>query len=168
MKLSYRPKFLLLLWIAGISFTVILSGCSSSTTEDFLPNVTISVPALNFDATVGSSQLQTVTINNLSNQNMSIERVTSTNEVFQIGGFFSEGALIPLDTPFTIEGNGSRTVWIEFSPTEVTTYQGKLVVESVDSNFNRETDLVDLSGIGLPGASTTTTTITTATTTTTL
>lgn len=165
-KLSYKPKLLFLLLIAGISFTAILFGCSSSTTEDFLPNVSLSVPALNFTATVGLSELQTVTISNLSNQNTSIERVTSTNEVFQVGGYSIDGILVPLETPFTIEGSGSRTVWIEFFPTEVATYQGKLVVESVDINRNRETDLVDLSGVGLPDGSTTTT-MTTGTTTTT-
>jgi hypothetical protein len=85
---------------------------------------------------------------------MSIERVTSTNEVFQVGGYFIDGVLVPLETPFTIEGTGSRTVWIEFSPTEVTTYQGQLVVESVDNSFNPETDLVDLTGVGFPGAET--------------
>jgi len=146
-KLTYKWNILLL---SLMSFGVLLSGCSDSTTEDFLPNVSLSVTALNFRAIIGESDLQTVTIKNLSRENVTIERVTSTNEVFQIGGYFLDGQLVPLDTPFTIEGNGARAVWIGFYPMETEEYKGKTVVESIDINSNRETDLVDLSGFGLP------------------
>ncbi|PID56378.1 hypothetical protein CSB45_11890 [candidate division KSB3 bacterium] len=133
----------------------ILTGCSSSDTKDLLPDVSVSVTALNFQVTVDEYQLQTVTVKNLnSRENVVLERITSTNEVFRVGGYFTDGALVPLETPITVEGNGARTIYIAFYPVEVGRHEGKLVVESRDSDDNPETDLVTLTGFGQPEAET--------------
>ena len=133
-----------------LSAIALFTGCSGSDTEDFFPDVSVSVVALNFEATVDQYQLQTVTVKNLNaNENVVIERVTATNESFQVGGYFADDQLVPLDTPITIEGNGARTVYVAFYPTDVTSYNGKLVIESLDSADNPETDLVELTGLGV-------------------
>ncbi len=143
-------RMIVLLVIVGITFGAMFSGCSGSPTEDFLPNVTLSINVLNFRANVDSFQIQAVTIKNLSTGDVTIERVTSTNEVFRIGGYFTNNELVDLEMPFTIEGNGARAVYIGFYPNEEVEYKGEIVVESIDSNSNRETDLVDMTGIGFP------------------
>ncbi|MCP4403103.1 MAG: hypothetical protein GY801_38075 [bacterium] len=149
-KRTYTVKTLLSLMMILLSAGVFLSSCSSSDTEDFFPDVSVSVSALNFQVIVDEHELQTVTVKNLnSSDNVVIERVTSTNEFFLIGGYFADEELVPLDTPITIEGNGARTIYVAFYPTEAIIYDGKLVVESLDSADNPETDLVELNGVGL-------------------
>jgi hypothetical protein len=133
-----------------LSAMVLLASCSSSDPDDFFPDVSVSVTALNFRTIVDKYELQTVTVKNLnSSENVVIERVTSTNEVFQIGGYFTDKELVPLETPITIEGNGARTIYVGFYPEEVTSYEGKLVIESLDASDNPETDLVTLNGVSL-------------------
>ena len=149
-KFRYTVLGVMMLLLSAVA---LLTSCSSSDTEDFFPDVSVSVSTLNFEATVDQYQLQTVTVRNLNtSENVVLERVTSTNEAFQIGGYFSNDELVPLETPITIEGNGARTIYIAFYPEEATTYEGKLVVESLDSSDNPETDLVELRGAGLPEA----------------
>ncbi|PIE35145.1 hypothetical protein CSA56_05350 [candidate division KSB3 bacterium] len=146
-----RIKMVVTVGLAGVILGAILFGCSGSTTEDFLPNVTLSINALIFEVPVDSFQIQTVTIKNLSTKNVTIERITSTNDdVFRVGGYFTNNELVELETPFAIEGNGARAIYIGFYPEEESEYQGKIVVESIDINSNSETDLLDLTGTGLP------------------
>lgn len=138
---------IILLFCLGL----LLSGCSDDDTDDILPNVVLSVNELNFEEVdLDAFRIETVTVRNLTNGNVIIERVTSTNDVFQVGGYFASNQLIELETPFTIEANGARTLYIGFYPDAVQAFVGKVVIESVTENSTREeTDLVDLQGVGI-------------------
>jgi len=128
----------------------LLTGCSDSDDpiSEFFSDITVSVSALNFTATVNASQFQTITIKNLASENVTVERVTSTNEAFKVGGYVTDQNLIPLELPVTIEPAGARVVYIGFYPIEAKTYTGKLVIESTDTQGEPETDIVELTGIG--------------------
>ena len=131
----------------------VLAGCSGSDSNDlisdFFSDISLSVNTLNFTANVNAYQVQTFTITNLGTTNMTIDRITSTNAAFRIGGYFTDEKLIELETPIVIEGKGARAVYIGFYPTEAKTYTGKVVVESTNANDAAETDLISLSGVGV-------------------
>ena len=153
-KVYDRVNVLIVLFILGISFGMLLSGCSdddSGGIGDLFPNVVLSIDSLNFEQVeVRNSAFQTVTVKNLTTDNITVERVTTTNEAFPVGGFLTGGQLIPLELPFTIEPNGARTLYIGFYPTEVQEYLGKVVVESMNAVTSiRETDLVEVKGEGV-------------------
>ena len=143
--------------VVGVMCCVsVLAGCSGSDDNDaidsivdFFSDISLSVSALNFTANVNAYQVQTFTITNLGTANMTIDRITSTNAAFQIGGYFTDEKLIALETPIIIEGKGARAVYIGFYPTEAKTYTGKVVVESTNANDAAETDLISLSGVGV-------------------
>ncbi len=150
-----RPKVFIILLAIGVSFGMLLPGCSDDdnigTIDDILPNVSLSAPSLDFGTvTVETSSIKAITINNLTNGNVTIERVTSTNAVFLVGGYNTGGELVELELPFTIERNGARAIFVGFYPDEAQEYIGKLVVESSIAGSELETDLVDLKGVGLP------------------
>ncbi|MBD3308071.1 hypothetical protein GF339_16620 [candidate division KSB3 bacterium] len=149
-----HKKFCLLsLILLFVSAGLLVGGCSDddSTTDDFLPNVTMSINALDFgEIPLDTFLIETVTIRNLLNENVTIERVTSTNEVFRVGGYFAGGNLFELEVPFTIEPNGARTLYIGFYPDAEGNFVGKVVIESTSETSGDETDLVDLQGVGLP------------------
>jgi len=149
-RLSKRLNVFSILLVIGVSFSVFLSGCSGDDDiADILPDISLSVSSLDFgQVDVGSFFIETVSIRNLTNENVSVERVTSTNDAFRVGGYYTEGQLVDLEVPFTIEGDGSRTLYIGFYPDEAKEYIGKLVVESRAENSELETDLVDLQGLG--------------------
>lgn len=146
-----RINMITVLFVTGICLGVLLAGCSDDDTDSILPNVVPSVISLNFEQIpVGQSPVATVTVNNLTSDNVIIERVTSTNDVFRVGGYLSNNQLVALETPFGIEANASRTLYIGFYPEQAQEYRGKLVIESVVENTTqRETDLVDLLGVGV-------------------
>jgi hypothetical protein len=145
----YRTFSYIVLLIVAVSVGSLLSGCSDEET-DILPNISLSITSLNFGAvTIGEFVIQTATINNLQNGDMVIERVTSTNTGFRVGGYYANGELVALALPFTIEEDAARTLYIGFYPTEAREYTGKLVIESVDDNDRAQTDLVNLTGLGL-------------------
>ncbi|GAK54278.1 hypothetical protein U14_05557 [Candidatus Moduliflexus flocculans] len=141
-----------LLWgaVALIASLSMLAGCSDSDNpiSALLSDISVSVNALNFTAAVNASQFQTVTIKNLATENVTVERVTSTNDAFKVGGYVTDQTLIPLELPVTIEPSGARVVYIGFYPTEAKTYVGKLVVEGTDTQGSPETDIVELTGVG--------------------
>lgn len=150
MKTSCRIKrqfWRIALFISVISMLV---GCSDSDDpiSEFLSDISVSVSSLNFTAAVNTSQFQTVTIKNLASENVTVERVTSTNTAFTVGGYVTDQNLIPLELPVTIEPSGARVIYIGFYPTKAETYVGKLVVESTDTQGELETDLIDLTGVG--------------------
>lgn len=150
MKISCRMKrqcWRVALFISVISMLV---GCSDSDDpiSEFLSDISVSVSSLNFTAAVNTSQFQTVTIKNLASENVTVERVTSTNTAFTVGGYVTDQNLIPLELPVTIEPSGARVIYIGFYPTKAETYVGKLVVESTDTQGELETDLIDLTGVG--------------------
>jgi len=145
----FRIYFFFLIF--GVSFGVFLSGCvNDEDTIEILPNVILSVTTLDFQANVGGFFIRTVTVSNPNNEDIIVERVTSTSEGFRVGGYFVNGELIDLTIPFTIERNGAVPLYVGFYPTEQKEYSGTLVIESRDANSGYETDLVDLRGIGLP------------------
>ena len=146
-----RIKTMIVLFVTGICLGALLTGCSDDDTDSLLPNVVPSVSFLDFgEVTVGQFFVATVTISNLTSDNVTIERVTSTNEVFRVGGYFGSNQLIALETPFGIEANASRTLYIGFYPQQAQEYEGKLVIESTtDDSSEQETDLVDLLGVGV-------------------
>ena len=137
--------FIMLICCAGM-----LAGCSDSDDpiSEFLSDISVSVSALNFTAAVNTSQFQTVTIKNLASENVTVERVTSTNDAFTVGGYVTDQNLIPLELPVTIEPSGARVIYVGFYPTQADTYLGKLVVESTDTQGEIETDLINLTGVG--------------------
>ena len=141
-----------LLWGAGLLIACfgILAGCSDSDDpiSSFFSDISVSVNALNFTAAVNSSQFQTVTIKNLASENVTVDRVTSTNDAFKVGGYVTDQSLVPLELPVTIEPSGARVIYIGFYPTEAKTYVGKLVVEGSDTQGSPETDIVELTGVG--------------------
>ena len=151
MKTTHLPtSHLLCLLLFALTFTALLSGCSDDDVSSLLPNVSLSVSALNFKANVDTFEIQTVTISNLTSENVTIERVTSTNpEFFKLGGYYAESRLYELATPFTIEGKGARTLYIGFYPREGITYSGKIIVESLNRELKTETDLVTVTGEGV-------------------
>ena len=150
MKISCRMKRQF--WRVALFISVIsmLAGCSDSDDpiSEFLSDISVSVSSLNFTAAVNTSQFQTVTIKNLASENVTVERVTSTNDAFTVGGYVTDQNLIPLELPVTIEPSGARVIYIGFYPTQADTYLGKLVVESTDTQGEIETDLIDLTGVG--------------------
>ena len=95
--------------ILVVGFIVSSSGCTNEENGfDILPNITLSVTSLDFgQVNVGRFLIRTVTINNPSNEDVIVERVTSTNEGFLVGGYFVNNELIALVVPFVIEGNVS-------------------------------------------------------------
>lgn len=149
-----RIKTIAVLLVTGICLGVLLAGCSDEDTEDILPNVVPSVTSLDFgEVAVGQSFVATVTINNLTGDNVIVERVTSTNAVFRVGGYFGNNQLVALETPFGIEANASRTLYIGFYPEQAQEYRGKVVIESAaEDASDEETDLVDLLGVGVLSA----------------
>ena len=150
MKISCRMKRQF--WRVALFISVIsmLAGCSDSDDpiSEFLSDISVSVSSLNFTAAVNTSQFQTVTIKNLASENVTVERVTSTNDAFTVGGYVTDQNLIPLELPVTIEPSGARVIYIGFYPTQADTYLGKLVVESTDTQGELETDLINLTGVG--------------------
>lgn len=150
MKISCRMKRQF--WRVALLISVIsmLAGCSDSDDpiSEFLSDISVSVSALNFTAALNTSQFQTVTIKNLASENVTVERVTSTNDAFTVGGYVTDQNLIPLELPVTIEPSGARVIYVGFYPTQAETYLGKLVVESTDTQGEIETDLINLTGVG--------------------
>lgn len=146
-----RINMITVLFVTGICLGVLLAGCSDDDADSILPNVVPSVTSLNFEeVNVGQFFVATVTINNLTGGNVVIERVTSTNDVFRVGGYLSNNQLVALETPFGIEANASRTLYIGFYPQQAQEYEGKLVIESTtEDSSEQETDLVDLLGVGV-------------------
>ncbi len=150
-----RPKVFIILLVIGVSFGMFLPGCSDDdnidTIDDIFPNVSLSASSMDFGTVlVEASSVKAITISNLTNGNVTIERVTSTNAAFLVGGYYTNGELITLELPFTIEGNGARAIYVGFYPDEAQEYIGQLVVESSIAGSELETDLVDLKGVGLP------------------
>ncbi len=149
MKTDRRGRSLFWGFALLISCVGLLAGCSDSdSVSDFLSDISLSVNALNFTATVNGNQFQTVTIKNLASENITVDRVTSTNVAFKVGGYVIDQKLVALELPVTIEPNGARVIYIGFYPTEATTSTGKLVVESTDTQGDPETDLIELTGVG--------------------
>jgi hypothetical protein len=147
-----RFNKLMCIWLEVCLVGILLTGCKEETIT-ILPNLILSVTTLDFGSVTIStaSLIQTVTLNNPNERSVTVERVTTTNGAFQIGGYYSEtGELTPLIVPFTIPNTAASTLYIRFYPTETTDYTGKLVIESVDANARTETSLVDLEGIGIP------------------
>ncbi len=111
-----RIKTIVLL-VARMSLGLLLTGCSDEDRKDILPNVVLSLTSLDFgEVNVGQFFVATVTVNNVMGGSVIIERVTSTNNAFQIGGYYSNNQLIALETPFSIEANAARTLYIGFFP----------------------------------------------------
>lgn len=156
MHTFYKRYWMYLLFLMlVIGFEIVLSGCVADEDGfDILPNITLSVTSLEFSPiTVESWEIRPVTINNPNNEEVIVERVTSTNQGFRVGGYYAGGRLIDLVVPFTIEGNGANILYVGFYPTEEKEYTGTLVIESRDANAEYERDFVDLRGIGLPDVS---------------
>ena len=137
--------------ILVVGFTVSLSGCTNEENGfDILPNITLSVTSLEFRPTmVESWDIRTITVNNPSNKDVIVERVTSTSGVFRVGGYYAGGQLVDLVVPFTIERNGASILYVGFYPEEVKEYTGTLVIESRDADSEYETDIVNLRGTGV-------------------
>jgi filamentous hemagglutinin family protein len=150
MLMFYKRCCLYSLFLIVVGFTISLSGCTNEENSfDILPNITLSVTSLDFgQVNVGRFLIRTVTINNPSNEDVIIERVTSTNESFLVGGYFVNNRLIDLVVPFVIEGNGAIPLYVGFYPEEEKEYTGTLVIESRDADSEYETDIVNLRGIG--------------------
>lgn len=145
-----RRGIFILLLIASVSLGIFFLGCSDSS-NDILPNLFLSVSSLDFgrvDIEVLNA-VQTMTIRNLKSGNVTVERVTSTNPVFAVGGYYTDGQLINLEIPFTIESEGLRILYVGFYPRDLTEYDGKLVIESRDADSRLQTDLIALEGIGV-------------------
>lgn len=149
-KQNVQRKLTRGLLLLGLCVGLVFAGCSDEDTENILPNVALSINSLDFgQVDLDAFGLETVTVKNLTNENVIIERVTSTNDAFQIGGYFASNRLIVLETPFTIEANGARTLYIMFQPDAVGEYEGKVVIESRNENSSKkQTDLVELQGVG--------------------
>jgi hypothetical protein len=146
---SKQFRIYVVLFILGVSSGMFLTGCSKDEIN-IVPNVLLSVTTLDFgQVTVGQFFIQTVTIRNLNNTDVTVERITSTDAAFQVGGYFANGNLINLVVPFTIGANASSMLYVGFYPIEGKTYRATIVIESVDTNSRFETDLIDLQGIGL-------------------
>ncbi|GAK59701.1 hypothetical protein U27_06686 [Candidatus Vecturithrix granuli] len=146
-----RINMITVLLITGLCMGILLAGCSDEDTDSILPNVVLSLTSLNFgEVNVGQFFVATVTVRNLTSGNVIVERVTSTNDVFQVGGYFSNNQLIALEMPFSIETNASRTLYIGFYPQAEQQYEGKVVIESITEDTSRqETDLLDVLGVGV-------------------
>lgn len=151
MLMFYKRCCLYSLFLIVVGFTVSLSGCTNEENGfDILPNITLSRSELDFgEWKVGTEQIRPVTLNNPNNKDVVVERVTSTNEGFLVGGYFANGRLIELVVPFIIEGNGASTLYVGFYPREEKEYTGTLVIESRDADSGYETDIVNLRGIGV-------------------
>ncbi len=146
-----RIKTIALLCVLGMSLGLLLTGCSDEDRKDILPNVVLSLTSLDFgEVNVGQFFVATVTVNNVTGGSVIIERVTSTNNAFQIGGYYSNNQLIALETPFSIEANAARTLYIGFFPQTTQEHKGKIVIESItESSSRQETDLLDVLGVGV-------------------
>ena len=146
---DYR-KLTMVLLVVGIGLGFVVVGCSDEDTDDILPNVVLSIDALDFEQVeVGAFRVETVTVKNLTSGNVIVERVTLNQSGLSDRRLFGSNRLVELETPFTIESNGARTIYVGFYPDEANEYLGKVVIESLtESTSKQETDLVDLQGVG--------------------
>ncbi len=128
-------------------------GCSEDVTSPGERNIILSATSLDFEETaVGMFSIQPLIIGNLNEYDVTIQNVTSSNNVFRIGEFYSDSRLTPLTLPFTITGNSERTIYIGFYPQKPEEYSESLIIESVDVSEQEprvQTDTVDLSGVGV-------------------
>lgn len=143
--------FVLVLVLGVLSGGLIL-GCSDEDGSDILPDLVLSTNSLEFgEINIDTSSVQTLALRNLSNETITVERVTVTDDIFVVGGYYyyTTGQLVELEVPFTIQETEPRTLYVRFTPTEAKEYTGTLIIESRDADLNIEKDLVDLSGTGV-------------------
>ena len=147
-----RCGVLWLVLVLSVFSGALFLGCSDEDNEDILPDLILSTNSLEFgEIVVDTSSVLVLTVRNLSNDAITVDRVTITDTAFEIGGYYyyTTGQLVELEVPFTIAETEAKPLYVRFTPIEAKAYTGTLVIESKDADLNIEKDLVDLSGTGV-------------------